>query len=223
MTQMAGIALNEFYGARDQLRAYQARFLPHLSARGLGLPILDLGCGSGVLLELLRERGRKGMGVDVAAEAVAECQARGLDVVQGDALDFLQDKRGCYSAIFCSHLIEHFPYEEACELLTLIRSALDPGGKLVLLTPNPASLEVISEIFWLDPTHVRPYPLRLLTRMVARAGLQVRSAGNCSPPGLPRREAPRRWLLRLLLGHHAGLLDTFLVAQAPVSLEREAL
>lgn len=206
--------LNEFYGSDPQLRAYHARYLDWLTATLSPLPILDLGCGSGVFLELVRERSRNGRGVELAAEAVEVGRAKGLDVAQGDVMQFLQSQSpAACSGIYCSHLIEHFSYPDACRLLELCCRVLAPAGRLIVITPNPVSLDVISETFWLDPTHIRPYPRPLLEKMMQRAGFSVVAAGHDDPPDLPRRSLPRRWFLRLLLGKHYGAMNTFVVGQ----------
>jgi 2-polyprenyl-3-methyl-5-hydroxy-6-metoxy-1,4-benzoquinol methylase len=206
--------LNEFYGSDPQLRAYHARYLDWLTATPSDLPILDLGCGSGVFLELVRERQRTGRGIELMQEASEIARSKGLDVVQADVVQFLKAQSpSAYSGIYCSHLIEHFSYSDACWLLEECRRVLAPSGRLVVITPNPVSLDVISETFWLDPTHVRPYPLPLLERMMQRAGFEIVGTGHDDPPRLPRRTLPRRWFLRLLLGKHYGAMNTFVVGQ----------
>jgi SAM-dependent methyltransferase len=211
--------LNEFYGADAQLRAYHARYLDMLDAAPRALPVLDLGCGSGVMLELVRERGRNGIGVERSDEAFRTARAKGLEVVCADALEFLSAQSApAYGSIYCAHLIEHLSYSDACRLLSECRRVLAPQGRLIVITPNPVSLDVISETFWLDPTHVRPYPRPLLERMAERAGFALVASGHDDPPGLPRRALPRRWFLRLLLGKHYGAMNTFVVGEVPLLL-----
>ncbi|GIL15164.1 MAG: hypothetical protein BroJett039_03370 [Chloroflexota bacterium] len=206
--------LNEFYGSAEQLRAYHARFLAWAIAAPPEFPILDLGCGAGVFLELARAQGRAARGVECAAEAVQLARAKGLDVVEADALEFLRAQASSsHGAIYCAHLIEHLEPSDARVLLTEGARILAPQGRFIVLTPNPVSLDVLSETFWLDPTHVRPYPRPLLERMARRAGLEILASGHDNPPGLPRRALPRRLFLRLLLGKHYGAMNTFVVGR----------
>ncbi|MHB8858038.1 MAG: class I SAM-dependent methyltransferase [Thermoleophilia bacterium] len=203
--------LNMFYGDQEQLRRYHQGYLSRLIPTRPELPVLDLGCGFGAFMELVRQQGLDVVGVDCVDDAVDSCRSMGLEVFKEDVHHFLEDKQGAYGAVFCSHLIEHFEYGEACRLLKMIAESLAPGGRTVVVTPNPASLEV-AEYFWLDPTHVRPYPLQLLSSMVEDAGLTVVESGQQSPSGQPRRNIPRRLLLKLVLGRHYGMLDSFVVA-----------
>jgi len=202
----------DFYGDEAQLRRLHGRFLPFIGDASRHLPVLDLGCGPGVFLDLLRERGRSARGIELDPDAAAACRRRGLDVVQADLLEFLRgEPEASYAAVYCSHVLEHFAYGDACRLLEEARRVLIPDGRIVVVTPNPASLAVISEIFWLDPTHVRPYPGPLIEQMMAGAGFDVVAAGHVDAPGLPRRGLPRRLWLRLLLGKHYGPVNAFAV------------
>lgn len=187
-------------------------YLPYLYQASNEHPVLDLGCGSGAFMELLQEKNIPAEGIDMAVEAVTNCQAKGLNVVRDDALHFLAAEHENYASIFCSHLVEHLNYDDACQLLRSMHEALINGGRLILVTPNPASLEV-SEYFWLDPSHVRPYPLKLLMSMFDQAGFQILAQGQQTAPGLPRRGIPRRFLLRLILGKHYGKVDSFIVGE----------
>ncbi len=211
---MKSSGLNEFYGGAAQLRVYHSRFVDWAIAAPTAFPILDLGCGSGVFLELVRERGRIGRGVELAQEAIEIARGKNLDVVQEDALQFLTAQNAAsYSAVYCAHVIEHLTPFHARVLLEQCARVLVPQGRFIVITPNPVSLDVISETFWLDPTHVRPYPRPLLENMFLRAGFEILASGHDDPPFLPRRTLPRRWFLRMMLGKHYGAMNTFVVGQ----------
>jgi 2-polyprenyl-3-methyl-5-hydroxy-6-metoxy-1,4-benzoquinol methylase len=138
--------------------------------------VVDLGCGRGVFLDILRAAGLEGIGVDSSAETLEPLKARGHEVVHGDVLAFLRDAESAgrhYDGIFCSHVIEHMPGEVAIEMLRLISKVLRPGGRLLLVTPNMAHPEVATKIFWLDVTHVRPYPRELLEAILQQVGMKV--------------------------------------------------
>jgi SAM-dependent methyltransferase len=152
--------------------------------------VLELACGRGEFLELLREAGVEGVGVDRDEGMVEAARAAGLQVEPGDALDWLRS-RGTASAagVFCAHFAEHLAPDALQQVVAEAARVLAPGGVLVIATPNAASLSVLGHDFWRDPTHVRPYDPQLLAFFCAQAGLEVvetaenpRNAGG-TPPG----------------------------------------
>ena len=158
----------------DRLRQIRARWVPYFQHCQL---VLDVGCGEGVLLELLREANIPAVGVEIDVERVAIAQAKGLHVEHALAQDYLVDKPDAFDGIFLGHLIEHLSGKEALDLLYHCCQALRPGGTLIILTPNFQHLDVAGCIFWLDITHQRPYPLPLLEHIFAVLGLEVREKG----------------------------------------------
>jgi SAM-dependent methyltransferase len=160
-------------------------------------PVLELACGRGELLDLLRDRGTEARGVDLDAGMVAAARERGHDVAHGDALDFLDAAEpGSYGGVFAAHFVEHLDPDAALRLLRGARRALRPGGRVVLVTPNAASLSVLGHDFWKDPTHVRFYDPDLLAFLCREAGLTVEETGGNErndpgpPPHLHAPEVP---------------------------------
>jgi len=205
--------LYEFGGTEQVVRNYQKRFVQYFQR---GSTVLDIGCGRGVFLELLRENGIYGVGLDASPEALATCGKKGISNVHlGDALTFLEDKASCYDGVFCSHVIEHLEFAQATRLLALCYQALTPGGTIIIITPNAADLYVLSTTFWLDPTHVRLYPLLLLVSMFKQAGYLVEDSGFVHAAGGSRRMLPRFYFLRLILGPYFGHENTFIVGAKP--------
>jgi O-antigen chain-terminating methyltransferase len=143
-----------YRGTEEEIRGRIAGYLPYLAAGG---PALDLGCGRGEALALLREHGIAARGVDGSARMVAMCRERGLDAVQGDLFAALAAAPpGSLGAVLSFHVVEHLPIGALDRLVRLAWGALRPGGTLILETPSPLSLVVGARNFWLDPTHARP-------------------------------------------------------------------
>jgi len=143
-----------YRGTEEDIRGRIATYLPYLAAGG---PALDLGCGRGEALALLREHGIAARGVDGSARMVAMCRERGLDAVQGDLFAALAAAPpGSLGAVLSFHVVEHLPIGALDRLVRLAWGALRPGGTLILETPSPLSLVVGARNFWLDPTHARP-------------------------------------------------------------------
>jgi len=185
---------------------------PHLRFFDGRHRVLDVGCGRGIFLDLLRSAGHEPIGVDGNASAVAECRAQGFkEVAEADALAFLDARARAgetFDGVFASHLIEHLPGPEGIRLIAACAAVLAPGGRLVIVTPNAANLDVLTRTFWLDPTHVRPYPRALIEAVLEECGLHVVESFD-DPRTIPRAVGP---LLRFGAGTWTGM-DSVVVGQ----------
>jgi SAM-dependent methyltransferase len=183
---------------RDVLAQYAPLFADHA-------PVLELACGRGELLDLLRDAGTAARGVDVDPGMVEQAKARGHDVALGDALDFLDAAEpGSYGGVFAAHFVEHLHPDAALRLLRGAKRALRSGGRVVLVTPNAASLSVLGHDFWKDPTHVRFYDPMLLAFLCREAGLTVEETG-----GNPRNDpGPPPHLRSPAVPTHPPMTDT---------------
>lgn len=173
---------DDFYRAfEDKFRGDQATieqrltvYWPHvepLTRLYTGLPVLDLGCGRGEWLRLMRQHGVKAKGIDVDSGMLSACQKDGLDVIQADALDYLsQQPDASVMVISAFHVVEHLPFPTLRAWLDQALRVLVPGGLLILETPNPENIQVGSCNFYLDPTHQRPLPPPLLAFAVEHHG-----------------------------------------------------
>jgi O-antigen chain-terminating methyltransferase len=133
--------------------------------------VVDLGCGRGELLELLREAGIEARGVEGNASAVAECRAKGLDVAAGDLVDFLErEPPGRLGAVFAAQVAEHLEPARLQALLVAAHRALAADGLLVLETVNAACALAFFDVYVRDLTHVRPLHPETLRFLAAAAG-----------------------------------------------------
>lgn len=82
---------------------------------------------------------------------------------------------------------------------------------VLIVTPNPKDLSITNDIFWLDPTHIRPYPRPLLASMLRDHAFQVQALGYGNRV-IGLREWPRFALLKLLLGEYYGNPLSYVVA-----------
>lgn len=166
--------------------------------RDLGT-VVDLGCGRGEFLALLTESGIDCMGVDSDNDMIDICVKAGLKAEKDNLFSFLEST-GNYGGLFASHVIEHLGGEDAERMLNLCYERLKPCGRLVLITPNPEDISVITKAFWLDLTHVRPYPLVLLEEMLKGHGFRIISSGGApGTVGEIRFRRTRRMLAGLFL------------------------
>ena len=158
-------------GPRREILGRARDCLPYLIGHE---PVLDLGCGRGELLEVLRDEGVEARGVDADRAMVAACRRRGLTVELEDVVAALRgvapESLGAVTAV---HVVEHLPAGAWMSLVEAAAVALRPGGMLLVESPNPETLRVGGGLFWVDPTHRAPvHPLAV--GLVAEAvGLEV--------------------------------------------------
>lgn len=162
---------DQFRGDVDELRERLKFYLPAIRETEKTTDILDLGCGSGDWLELLREQGFHARGVEANSVMVKACHKRQLDVVEGDIFAYLRALPDeCLNIVTAFHLIEHMPFESAFQLLGEIRRTLRPGGRVMLETPSPENLVVAACNFYSDPTHHKPVYPHTLTFILKNFG-----------------------------------------------------
>jgi 2-polyprenyl-3-methyl-5-hydroxy-6-metoxy-1,4-benzoquinol methylase len=138
---------------------------------------LDLGCGSGLLLESLRQAGYFDLqGVDLGGPTVDLARKRGFEVVQDDLRDFLQKSNERFDLITAFDVVEHFGKDEIIDVLTLIHDRLSPGGLFILQTPNAMSPWSASYRYH-DLTHewiFDPHCIAALLQLVGFQDIRIR-------------------------------------------------
>lgn len=143
-----------FRGDERQVREKLKKYLPTFANAE---PILDLGCGRGEFLELLKEEGKNAEGIDISLSMLREAEAKGLNVRKCDALQFLQEKENeTLGGIFSAQVIEHLQPGYLREVVLEAHRVLKPGAPILLETVNPLSLFALSNIYFLDVTHQKP-------------------------------------------------------------------
>ena len=144
---------NTFRGS-EELIASRQRVYVELLARHA--PVLDIGCGRGELLELLREAGIAASGVDLDPTMVEHSRAKGLDVRTDDAVSALNAAEDrSLGAVIANQVIEHLPHDELLQLFRAAPVKLRPGGVLIVETVNPHAPQAL-KTFWVDLTHRHP-------------------------------------------------------------------
>jgi SAM-dependent methyltransferase len=170
---------DEFRGTPEAIRVRLAEYLPLFAGTD---GVVELGCGRGEFLELLRDHGIRSRGADLNSEMVARCRASGLDVVQADALEFLasvpDDSLG---GLFAAQVVEHLPPDRLLDLLALASRKLRPGARIVLETVNPACWYAFFSSYIRDITHQRPIHPETLRYLLTASGFQDADIRYASP------------------------------------------
>jgi len=145
---------HRFRGESGEIRDRLAGYVGHFSGKG---PIVELGCGRGEFLELLRDAGLDARGVDDNTEMVSACRERGLAVEEHDLFTFLKSvEEDSLGGIFAAQVVEHLPPAMLRETLAAAHRALRKGGRIVLETVNTKSVLALIESFYRDLTHQKP-------------------------------------------------------------------
>jgi SAM-dependent methyltransferase len=221
--QPAAAALPDYFafesrmrGSVDAIRERQRRYVDDFRKAA---PVLDVGCGRGELLALLREAGVEARGIDADADMVAFASGEGLDVEQADLVEYLQRADvSSLGGIFMGQVVEHLPAAVLVRALELAAQKLRPGGVLVAETINPLS-PIALRNYYADLTHAQPLvpeTLELLARQAGFAETELRflnePADRLTEPDDPVIAANVRRLNELLFAP----LDYALVARTAV-------
>ena len=157
---------------KDRLKVYTPFIRPLLGFDNTS-EIFDLGCGRGEWLELTQELGFNSKGIDLDEGMILACRELGLNAKQGEAYPNLKSlKDNSQAVISAFHVVEHISFEELQKWTKEALRVLKPGGLLIYETPNPENILVATHDFYLDPTHIKPVPPKLLSFIVEHAGFQ---------------------------------------------------
>ena len=195
------LAYYSFFGFPSEW--LRERYQPYAERFGAGSLVLDVGSGRGEFLELLSERGVRGVGVDADASMVAAIREKGLAAEQGEAVRHLEANPGAFDGVFAAHIIEHLDPDAVTRLIEAAARALRPGGRVIVVSPNPRNLQMVMNDFWIDLQHVRFYHPEIVRFLFHLNGLhdiemgenqryQVGPApGKGQLPPLPSRDGGR--------------------------------
>ena len=211
---------DHFRGDKATVHQRQMEYLPYMSHMVSDqFPLVDLGCGRGEWLQVLKENGISARGIDSNTACVAECTENGLSASLGELLETLtQLPDASCGSITMFQVLEHLPFDVVVNVLRESRRVLIPGGVFIGEVPNSETLRVGASTFWIDPTHQRPlFPavLAFLASSVGFTGVDGKYSSPLAPTpdltGLP--DSASKTILDL---HHAinGPGDFALIATA---------
>ncbi|SHO80458.1 hypothetical protein MNB_SV-15-1326 [hydrothermal vent metagenome] len=166
---------DKFRGSREDIKKRVEVYLPYiekLSTIKDNIEILDVGCGRGEWLELLKENGyNKIKGIDINRIMVSKSQELGLDVKEYDVIEYLKSlESNSLSVITGFHIIEHLPFEILMKMFEESYRVLKKGGLVIFETPNPENLVVGAYTFYTDITHRNPIPFATSEFLIQYSG-----------------------------------------------------
>ena len=224
LEQVASFYPNEYYGEPGRkfqgvverlVRWVGERHISFLSSDlRPGARVLDVGCGRGVILGALADRGFEVHGVEISLEAARGTDPRAEIRIAASLADAAYPAT-YFDEVVIWHVLEHLHDPKAA--LLEARRILRPGGRLVVAVPNFSSLQARwagAAWFHLDlPRHLWHFPLAALRRLLGDCGFEVRSEHHFS-----LRQNPFGWLqsaLNRVPGLPRNGLYTILQRRAP--------
>ena len=203
---------DQFRGPQEEIRERLKVYAPiFLGAND----VLDLGCGRGEFLDVLREAGVSARGVDRNQEMADACHDRGLQVTAGDALQYLSAQADeSLGGLFAAQVVEHLEPDYLLQLLELGYRKLRPGSRIVLETINPACWYAFFSSYIRDVTHAQPLHPETLQYFLVASGFQAVDIRYSTPVPESLKLHPIQWA--------TSAVDTGLAQQEPEDLLREA-
>jgi O-antigen chain-terminating methyltransferase len=160
---------DKFRGKREDIAQRQTAFLHYFEGCR---NVLDIGCGRGEFLEIMRKKGIGAMGVDLDETMVDYCRSKGLDVELGDAFDYLQKiEDSSLDGIFIDQVVEHLEPAYLVKLLKLCFQKMKYGFYLIAETVNPLSFFSFAN-FYIDLTHIKPVHPETMKFLMESAGFR---------------------------------------------------
>ncbi len=203
-----------FRGSPEEIARAQRFYLDFV--RDVPGPVLDVGCGRGEFLGLLRAAGIPASGIESNPISVEACRKAGLEVESGDVFALLGRRpAGKLGAVVAFQVVEHWTPDGIFRFLQEAKRVLAPGGVLIAETINADSLSAL-RAFYLDPTHVRPVPpeaLRFLAEAAGFADIKIEYRSLLPAEERLEERSPNETRLNALL---FGPQDYALIGRVPV-------
>jgi 2-polyprenyl-3-methyl-5-hydroxy-6-metoxy-1,4-benzoquinol methylase len=178
-------ALTEGFVVQRFWHAEKSRMIRKFSRPKAGEKVLDIGCGSGVISDVLRSFGASVIAVDGNPDAISYARRTfgkdGIEFRLGQ-VDEVTTERESIDRSYCLEVIEHLYLNQVESLFRNVRELTRPGGTLTLTTPNyrgvwPAiewTLDALKAVPHLDgDQHVTRFTAQSLRDLLERTGWRV--------------------------------------------------
>lgn len=154
---------NQYRGSEENIKNKLKEYLKYFEGQD---NVLDIGCGRGEFLEILKENNINAKGIDIDKDMLTLCKEKNLNVENSDALTYLGGlEDNSLGGIILTQVVEHMEPNDLIKLISLAYKKLKPGARFVAETINPQSLIVFSEAYFMDLSHIRmihPYTIKFL-------------------------------------------------------------
>ena len=176
---------HRFRGESAVIKERLQVYLPFIIGTGIDYQkyaAIDIGCGRGEWLKLMKEHEIKAIGLDINAAMVKANTEQNLTAIHVDAFEYLRAQPSeSVSIITAFHVVEHLPFIRLVQLFDEAMRVLTPCGVIIFETPNPENLFVGSCNFYTDPSHRNPIPPHTLAYMAEQRGFANIQVVRSSP------------------------------------------
>lgn len=151
---------NVFRGSREEIKKRQRYYLQYVLEafdKSDGELFLDVGCGRGEFLELLKENNIPYTGLDLNEVVVSMLKEKGFNVEKSDILEFLSRTDNKFIGISSFQVIEHLDFDYLKNFIKSAHYRIAHNGVIILESVNPHCPQALSN-FYFDVTHIKPYP-----------------------------------------------------------------
>lgn len=174
------------YVNKEEGKQKFAHYLNHFDQSFPDDYILDIGCGDGLLLEMLSELGYKNLyGIEPDHSMFMSKTNSLVNISEKTFHDFFANNMLKYHCIIAAHVVEHLVIQDLIDLIKLSYKNLHFGGKLILETPNVSMLGTLAASFYTDVTHKFPYSKDAIKFLLVNVGfkeenIEIRFGGDVS-------------------------------------------
>lgn len=168
-----------------------------------GRRVLDVGCGDGNFLRVMRGAAAWAVGIDTNADAVARARAEGLDARVATVQAFAAEHAGGFDVVCSFHVLEHL--QDVMPFVRAMLACVRPEGTLVVSVPNRLRLRGEDNPEPLDcpPHHVSRWHPRQFAELAAALGVRLRAV-RFEPPEMHECRAAVRGRVQHAMERVAG-------------------
>ena len=159
---------NHFRGSIEDIKKRQEIYIKYFKNKN---NVVDLGCGRGEFLQLLKDNNINAIGVDIYRMYVDYCSSTGIKAVYDDALNYIR-KIEKTDGVFAGQIVEHLSIDEIVKLSDSVFDKLEDDCYFIVETPNPMSLAIYTNSFYLDPSHVKPVHPYTMKYILEKSGFR---------------------------------------------------
>jgi len=144
---------NEFRGSKELIVERQQKYVRFFDTKK---NVLDIGCGRGEFLNLMKKNRIGCLGIDNNREMIKECKKQKLPVKKIDLFEYLLNCPNKYhDGIISLQVVEHLTSRRVQNFVKLCWDKVKSGSYVVVETVNPLCLQALAH-FWADLTHEKP-------------------------------------------------------------------